>query len=373
MRIVINTAHQRFGGAIQVALSFIHECIKFPQHEYHVWLGSGVESNLDKEIFPSNFFFYSFDFGVIKFSMIRKIQKSLRSTERKICPDVMISTSGPSYYHSICPQIVGFNLPLYIYPESPFLQTLPLSKKIKLFIKKKFHFYYFKRDASAYLVQTDDVNCRVRNILGTKNVYTVTNNHSSFYLENNLEHFSKLPSKAENEFRFLTVTSYYSHKNIEIINQIAHILHQRGIDNIKFVLTLNDGVFRNIFSSVVNVVNVGPVRPQECPSLYQECDAMFLPTLAECFSAAYPEAMIMRKPIVTTDLGFAKSICGHAALYFAPMDPYEAISKIIELVSSSDLQARLIDKGLKELKKFDTPKQRAQKYLEFVHNFHVNS
>src|SRR5690606_10275866 len=110
--------------------------------------------------------------------------------------------------------------------------------------------------------------------------------------------------------------------------------------------------------------NVGPVRPEECPALYQECDGLFLPTLAECFSASYPEAMKMEKPIVTTDLGFAKSICGTAALYFEPMDAIAAAEQIKKLISSPYLQDRLIKQGKQELKKFDTPRSRAEKYLQ---------
>ena len=44
---------------------------------------------------------------------------------------------------------------------------------------------------------------------------------------------------------------------------------------------------------------VGGVDIRECPSLYEQCDFMFLPTLLECFSASYAEAMKMRRPILT--------------------------------------------------------------------------
>ena len=53
------------------------------------------------------------------------------------------------------------------------------------------------------------------------------------------------------------------------------------------------------------IINVGPIKSAECPSLYSECDIMFFSTLLECFSASYAEAMIMKKPIITTDMGFA--------------------------------------------------------------------
>ena len=185
MRIVINTAHQRFGGAIQVALSFLHECIHFTEHEYHVWLGHGVGNEIDTSDFPVNFSFYEHDFGTIGFRTIPLIQKTLAELEDQIKPDIIIATSGPTYYNSKAPQVIGFNLPLYIYPESPYVQQMSFKQKLKLWLKKKAHFYYFKRDAKAYVVQTDDVNNRVQKALGTSQVHTVTNTHSKFYLHDN--------------------------------------------------------------------------------------------------------------------------------------------------------------------------------------------
>lgn len=38
-----------------------------------------------------------------------------------------------------------------------------------------------------------------------------------------------------------------------------------------------------------------------------------MPSLLECFTATYPEAMRMERPIVTTDLAFAQGLCGEAA------------------------------------------------------------
>ena len=129
MKILINTSHQRFGGAVQVASSFIHECRAFDEYEFVVWLGSGVRKTVNEADFPDNFSFRYFDFGVIQLSKIRKIQRELSKAEKEDQPDVIISTSGPTYFKSKAPQIIGFNLPLYIYPESPYVQNLSASSK----------------------------------------------------------------------------------------------------------------------------------------------------------------------------------------------------------------------------------------------------
>lgn len=363
MRIVINTAHQRFGGAIQVAYSFIHECKKFTEYEYIVWLGQGLEPLIDTSSFPDNFKFRTFNFGKISFGETFRINKKLKEFEEIDNPDVIISTSGPTYFNSSVPQIIGFNLPLYIYPESPFLHGLSLYRKLRLFLKKKLHYYFFNRDASVFVVQTDDVNNRVKKDFPNKEVYTVTNTYNNFYREKRIFE-NKLPAKDPETFRFLTISSFYGHKNLEIIPLIIDELKNQGINNVEFILTLKEEDAGRLGVQDYNqILNVGPVKPVECPSLYNECDALFLPTLAECFSASYPESMIMKKPIVTTDLGFARSICGEAALYFKPKNASHASKKIVELIEDKSLQSVLVEKGLVELNKFDSAEDRAKKYL----------
>jgi glycosyltransferase involved in cell wall biosynthesis len=363
VKILINTAAQRFGGAIQVALSFINECKNFPQHEYHVWVGQGVGKILKKEDFPSNFNFYDFDFGVLGFRAIAKLQKTLKPFEEKIKPDIMICTSGPTYYHSNVKQIVGFNLPNFIYTESPYVRDLKPYRKLRLALRKIIQTWYYRQDTLAFLVQTDDVNVRVKELFKTDKVHTVTNICSNFYF--NIKEFpNRLPLKEKNEVRLLTLTSYYPHKNLELIPLVAEELTKRGFGFVRFVLTLKNEDFVANKLQHPMVINVGPLKPQECPSLYREIDIMFLPTLAECFSASYAEAMVMEKPIVTTNLGFATSVCAEAAIYFEPKNHIAAADAIINLLSNSTLKETLIAKGKIRLKEFDTPQIRAKKYLE---------
>ena len=89
----------------------------------------------------------------------------------------------------------------------------------------------------------------------------------------------------------------------------------------------------------------------EVPSLYEQTDIVFQPTLLECFTAVYPEAMRMRRPIVTTDLEFAHGLCGDAALYYSATDPEAASERLIELISNTELRQQLVDNGIEELKK----------------------
>ena len=364
MRYLINTALLRFGGAVQVALSFIHECRAHDENEYHVAVGPGVGAVLDPAEFPANFYFHRKSFGVMKLRKLPRVQREMSTLEASIQPDCIVTTAGPAYWRSRAPHLIGFNRPLFIYPESPFVYQMGWRSKAALRAQKFLHLRLYRREADALIVQTDDVNRRIRRLLGTERVYTVTNNHNGWY-EEPISHATRLPERQSDIFRFLTLSSYYPHKNLEIIPKVIEALPEALRLRVEFVLTLTETEYRNRISPIIppQVRLVGPVPPPECPALYRECDAMFLPTLAECFSASYPEAMRMEKPIVTTDLGFARSICQEAALYFTPCDAEAAAEQITRVVKAPNLQRALRRNGRKRLSAFDSAAERAGKII----------
>lgn len=365
MRLLINTSKLRFGGAVQVALSVIHELRAMPEHEYHIILGPGVGAVLKPDDFPDNFSFHQLSFGVMKLHKLPAVQRELGKIEARVHPDCVLTTSGPAFWRPRVPHVVGFNRPLYIYPESPYLRAMSRYKLMKLALLRWLHCRYFRRDAEAFIVQTDDVNERVRKLLRRDAVYTVTNNHSGWF-DAPVTASPRLSKPDSGRFRFLTLTSYYPHKNLELIPEIIEELTEGVRQRVEFVLTLTPQEYRRHIGQDIpkQVTLTGPVSPPDCPALYNECDAMFLPTLAECFSACYPEAMKMQKPIITTDLGFARSICKNAALYFPPCDARAAAGQISRLIEDSVLQDNLRREGRHQVQSFDTPAQRARKILD---------
>lgn len=364
MRLLINTSLLRFGGPVQVALSIIHECRQHEQHEFHVVLGPGVSAVLQKAEFPRNFEFYEKSFGVMNLLKTGRVQNEMAALEARIQPDCVVTTAGPAYWRSRAPHLMGFNLGLYLYLDSPYVKSLRLRERARFQARRWLHTRYFRNEADALYVQTDDVNRRVRQLIKTKNVSTITNNCSAWFNECPPVP-NRLPKREYGRFRFVTVSSYYPHKNLELIPEILKELSEKIRSQVEFVLTLSADEYRQRIGGVVpkQLRLVGPVPPPACPALYAECDAMFLPTLAECFSASYPEAMKMEKPIVTTDLSFARSICGDAALYFRACDASSAAGQIERLIQDRVLQRELIEKGRKRLSAFDTPLERAEKIL----------
>lgn len=366
MTIIVNTASTFKGGSVQVAVSFIESCRKFPRHTYHVVLSEALYRLIRVESFPSNFCFYRIGFRpATRVFSLRSHSRFLEDLEARVRPDCVFTTSGPAYWRPRAKHLMGFNLGHYIYRDSPFFRSLSWSRNLYWRLKGAVIKYFISRDADAYVVQTDDVNERLRRWIRSDRVYTVTNTYSSYFEQAR----GLLPSTSDrlgDEFRLLMLSAWYSHKNFGIVRKIIALFRKRGVNGVRFVLTLPNGVFENFFLQEEReyIDNVGPVMPNECPKLYQDCDAVFLPSLLECFSANYVEGMVMRKPILTSDLSFARTVCGEAALYFDPLDAEDVASKIEALRASRSLQRRLVVLGAERLQVFLNAEERASKYLQ---------
>ena len=360
MNIIINISNNLGGGGLQVALSVLKELKNINEHTYYVFLGVNAAKQICKETFPSNFTFY--DIPKVKFWQLHKVLKPL---EKQIKADVVFTVFGPSYWKPKSPHLMGFAYPHYVYGEYAFLKHIPRLQKIKLKLKQWIHLYLFKHQADHIVVETEDVQKRLKKKLRVETVSVVSNTCGSQYL-NPTTYPNKLPNRKNQEVRLITITKYYPHKNLESIPLVLQELYMRNINNITFVLTLEKEEYEKIIPSEWHsrVYNVGPVPVEKCPSLYQECDLLYLPTLLECFSASYPEAMVMQKPILTSDLSFAHSICESAALYFDPFSVKDISDKIESIINEQDLQNELIIEGRKRFVAFGSARDRAEKYLQ---------
>ena len=78
----------------------------------------------------------------------------------------------------------------------------------------------------------------------------------------------------------------------------------------------------------------------------------------------------MEKPILTSDLSFAHTVCGNAALYFDNTNPEDISSKIKCLFHDKTLYSKLIKNGTEQLKSYmDSKKLRASSYLDICKKY----
>lgn len=369
MKLIINCSVLKSAGGMQVALSIVKECIKFHENDYHIFVTQQIMDQIIESDFTSNFHFYFFKFSPSSIRNSIWTIRKLKKLEREIKPDCVFTVFGPSYWTPKSPHLIGYAVPHYVYPE--YYKKIKLSfKDRQLFLLKKYlYLYLFKKNGDFYYTETKDVSRRLSKLLNRseERIVTIGNTYNYAFEDPDFD-YNLVPPREKKEFRLVTISTYNIHKNFEIIEEVIPFLSEADV-KVKFILTLDEKIFEHIFKNGRDcIINVGPVPLKMCPYLYSISDALFLPTFLECFSASYPEAMKMKKPILTSDLSFAREICGDSAIYFDPWNPQEIANKIINLVKRKDLQKELILRGEQQLEQFETPYSRTHKLLEACSN-----
>ena len=368
MNIMINASNIRKSGALQVTLSFLEEVKKITRHNYLIAVSEEVERQIDITSFPSNCTVLPLSTGTpLSRGFLRQIKK-LGEAERKFGADCVFSVFAPAYWTPTAKHLVGFASVWAINPDSAFIKSLPLKERIKTSLGNAFRNYFTKRNTIYHVVEEDDVKTRLSRYLGIdkRNIYVVNNTYNHHFDEPSalLTATIKFPEKIPGQFSLVTISSNFLHKNLSIIPAVSKELKSKGHNDIYFYLTIKQPEFEVLANGDENIKNLGVVAASDCPYVYSQSDAMLLPTMLECFSASYPEAMVMKKPILTSDLSFARSICGDAAIYFDPFNPADIAEKIIRLKTDKTMYDTLVANGTKKVKSFPTAFERASRYIE---------
>ncbi len=242
-----------------------------------------------------------------------------------------------------------------------------MAAQIRGYMYEKFKMFRFKRDADALVVENPFVKERLQSLYDIQNVHVVYNTYNQIFTNREKWDCSKKLSKF-NGITLLTISSYYPHKNLEILVDTAKELRASYPDfSFRFVLTIEREQLHKDLTGVDDCfVFLGKVSIAQCPFLYTQCDFMILPTLLECFSAAWAEAMIMNTPIITSDFPFSRGICKNAAIYVDPTSPEGIAKAIYDLSSSKNKQIAQIENEKMVRLIFPDQKARMKKYLDII-------
>ena len=372
MKILINASNLRTGGALQVANSFLLELVNYTTHSFVVVVSEEVDNFLSFKVDSSH--------NVIKIVYSNKptlvkalfgINYYLSRIERNHLPDKVFTIFGPSYWRPKAFHICGFAKPDYIFKESPYFLRLTFKEKVLLFLKEAVHLVDIKKNADIYVSENLEVSRRLSKRIN-KPVATVSNTYNQVFDNKGIWQKVNLNLR-EDSFKCLTISVPYKHKNLEAILSLADYINNNQIElKVDFILTVDQKEFPEaVYSGSENCVVhfIGRKNIREVPSLYQEVDAMLLPTLLECFSASYCEAMYMRRLILTSQLSFAEATCGKGAIYFDPTSSRSILESLKKAVNLSEVERDcLLDIAQARLDLFLNPKQRAAEYIKLITN-----
>ncbi|MEE9409165.1 MAG: glycosyltransferase [Polaribacter sp.] len=357
MKLIINTVNLKIGGAFQRSISFLKELKEIGKDDYHVFYNENIGKQIDVNGFPYNFKFYFFKQTPASLKFRKEIIKRFNTIENKVQPDVVFSFVGPCYWRAKSPHLVGFGVPHIVYDDYKYVKKSSLKIKLEMFYKK----YWTKKEADFYVVQTQDVAERLAKKINVDSakIYLVSNGIGAQYKGVKV----KAPDN-KGVKKLLMISTFRPSKNFEIINKVIPYL-QNDFFNYEFHITIKQEDYERVFKGKEQwVKNHGHVLTKDCPQLYNDCDAMFLPAHLECFSASYPEAMKMERPILTSNLSFAKTVCEDSALYFDNLNAKDVSEKIINLFHDKDLYNSLVKKGKERLEIFDDSRGQAEKYIK---------
>lgn len=367
MNIIINTSNLKVGGGLQVADSFISFLWRYTENRFIVVLSDALLYLEDKVRKYPNCATVRYNIPQTIKGVLFGENAYLDSLVDEYHADIAFTVFGPALWRPKVKHICGFARPQIIYTESPFFANLSFSARIGYKLREKLKLFNFDKTSDILVSENEDVSKRLQLKLPNKKIYTVTNYYNQIF-DNKQEWINDKMLPLFNGLTLLTISANYPHKNLGIIYKVIDYIEVRHIDlKLRFVLTLSEKQFPMEEKYRRYVYLVGNVNIAQCPHLYEQADIMYLPTLLECFSASYVEAMRMNVPILTSDLPFARALCGNAAEYCDSLSAQSIVNKIIEL---GNLRRRkeLAFLGRQQLRTFDTAEMRANKYMQIIQN-----
>lgn len=367
MNILINASNLKLGGGIQVADSICGELNRFPMHNFIIVLSSFLDKTAEriKEFAHITVVRYNITNSLSTLIWGRDKYLDKLVIDNKV--DCVLTVFGPSRWNPKVSHISGFAMSHLVLPDSPYFSRMKLKAKLLSSLKNNLLDYYFRRSTKFFFTE----NSYISNLLQKKwpkyTINTITNYYNQIF---------DTPEKWENHklpkfdgFTILCVSANYPHKNLEISIPITYYLKEKYPDfKFRFIFTINANELPIPNNIKENFCCIGKVDISECPSLYKQAQIAFQPTLLECFTATYPEAMKMEVPIVTTDLEFARGLCERAAVYYSPLSVHCAAESIYKVATESNLRKMLIEAGKQQLNKFDTSYERANKLIGLCEN-----
>lgn len=367
MNILINCNSIKLGGGLQVADSVCRCLIDLAKYSFVVVLSKYMDATANRIKDYPNVTVVRYDENYYDLKTVFLGRDKVMDTlveDHHI--DAVLTIFGPTEWSPRCYHVCGFARSQLVLRDSPYYQQMAWLPMMKEKLQNKVLKYFFGRGVDVFWTENPYISDKVEDLFPKKKVVTVTNYYNQMF--DQPEKWQKKELPPFDGVTMLSVNTPYPHKNMGIALGTAKALKAEHPDfKFRFVMTINESDYPKVPDEFKQFfVFTGKVDICEVPSLYQQADICFQPTLLECFSATYPEAMRMEMPIVTTDIEFARGLCGNAAMYYSALDPKAAASAIYKVASDKMLWETLVAQGKEQIKTYDTYGERARKLIEIA-------
>jgi len=357
MRLAVIAHALKAGGGVSVGQNLMRALDHAaPHHQYLFVVPSetGYE-RLDLRSEDPRIIVYRARLGVLGRWMFDELV--LPGLIREFHPDVVLALGNRGMTRPPCPQAVLCQNAHLFYPRRHFGYETLVNRLISRYNSWKLS--QSLRRSDLLLCQTSVAAERLKAMYGYQGTISVMPNAISVNAIG--DHVCPgLPSALEgheDKFKVLCLSRYYPHKNLE---SIVEMFRRYGAElkDVLVIMTIaasdHPGARRLLRSIVDNGLSdkfclVGPLRQADLEQYYRHSHALLLPTLLESFTGTYLEAMAWECPIVTSDLDFARNICGDAAQYFNPWDVESMKNAVVQLKGNPEHAASLVAMGRRRL------------------------
>lgn len=360
MTFLINASNLKNGGGLQVAQSICGQVGRFKDFTFILVLSSSINDNQIE--YTENVLVYRYNISHSLKTIILGRDAFLDDLVANMRVDAVLTVFGPSLWRPRVPHLCGFARAQLLLSDSPYYRRLSIRERFTF----KLWAWAFRRSSNYFFTESVFISDKLLQLIKGAKVYTVTNYYNQVFDHPELWQ-KKIQLPLFEGTTVLTISSTAAHKNLGIMVPMAEYLESVHPDfKFRFVLTCSMPPFQLPNQLKSHFVFIGKVDVSECPNLYEQANIMFMPTLMECFTATYPEAMRMQVPIVTTDLDFARGLCGEAAYYYSAVDAKSAAESIYEVATNETIRSLLTANGKEQLKKYDNYEQRANKLMAIL-------
>lgn len=299
-------------------------------------------------------------------------RRAIRGLVAEFRPEACFTVFGPSYVRLGIPEFSGFADPSVICPNRHYLRNHSLMGKMRTRLTAWIKARALSR-VERFWVETETARRGLAARLGIPEdrIEVIPNVVNALFVP--------LPGDpAPGRMRFLHLSAHYPHKNHAFLLPVAEALRRLHPDlDFEFVVTLpEDGrpwaeLMRSFRARGLGdrVRTLGRLGVRECAAAYRDCHVVFHPSLLEVFSATYLEAFAAGRPVVATDLGFAREACGDAALFFDPASADDAAQSLHLAATAPLIRRRLLEAGARRRDGAMTAAEKNERLIRAVNEF----
>lgn len=347
MKVMIDCVPLTVGGGVQVAISLLVGLQAQSAVAWTAVMASALRAALPSQLANDSRIIYVNRSSPLDSAWLPAF---LGWLERKLAPDLVFTVFGPPFFRARAPHLVGFARPHLIYERDADMPRESVADRLGNHMRR----ILFRR-ADHIVVETASAKSRFAHRVGfdRERISVIPNGPSPL-----LRPIAEECPAPNRPFTILIPSAYYWHKNLEIVPSVAAAMRRRKPDLdfvFHFTLPETSGPWHKIKADAErlgvgrNVATLGVVKLTDLAGAYHDASAVYLPTLREVSTAVYPESFLFRRPLVTTDMDFARELCGDAAAFVRPRDAGDASCKLVELATCPDKASALVDAGARQL------------------------